>query len=95
MDQGHCLGIVVGIAYLASRADVDITELTSEGQEWMIDMLRRDPTRTGRLCVPKGVTHGQSVRVVIAYIEARPKRMHEPFWQLTYEALVDAWPCSK
>jgi hypothetical protein len=38
---------------------------------------------------------GQLVRVVVAYVEARSKRMHEPFWQLTYEALADAWPCNK
>jgi hypothetical protein len=45
------------------------------------------------LCVPKGVTRGQTVRAVVNYIEARPKRMDEPFWQLTFEALLDAWPC--
>jgi hypothetical protein len=45
------------------------------------------------LCVPTGVTRGQTVRVVVNYIEAQPKRMDEPFWQLTFEALLDAWPC--
>jgi Rap1a immunity proteins len=45
------------------------------------------------LCVPNGVTRGQTVRAVVSYIEARPKRMDEPFWQLTFEALLDAWPC--
>jgi hypothetical protein len=44
------------------------------------------------LCIPKGVTRGQTVRVVTSYIEARPKRSDEPFWQLTLEALLDAWP---
>jgi Rap1a immunity proteins len=45
------------------------------------------------LCVPKAVTRGQTVKAVVNYIEARPKRMDEPFWQLTFEALLDAWPC--
>jgi hypothetical protein len=35
---------------------------------------------------------GQTVQAVVSYIEARPKRMDEPFWQLTFEALLDAWP---
>lgn len=42
---------------------------------------------------PDGVTFGQEVRIVVRYIEARPKRMHESFYQLAYEALREAWPC--
>jgi Rap1a immunity proteins len=45
------------------------------------------------LCVPNEVTRGQTVQAVVSYIEARPKRIDEPFWQLTFEALLDAWPC--
>jgi Rap1a immunity proteins len=45
------------------------------------------------ICVPRGVTTGQGFKVVIAYIEARPARMHEPFRGLALEALRDAWPC--
>jgi hypothetical protein len=33
------------------------------------------------------------VRVVIAYIEARPSRMHENFDLLALEALRTTWPC--
>ena len=47
------------------------------------------------LCVPSGVTHEQGVRVVIAYIDARPQRMHESFGQLAHEALTAAWPCKR
>jgi hypothetical protein len=35
----------------------------------------------------------QKIRVVVAYIEARPNRMHENFNFLAIEALRDAWPC--
>jgi len=42
---------------------------------------------------PDGVTFGQQVRIVVNYIEAGPKRMHESFYQLAYEALREAWPC--
>jgi hypothetical protein len=45
--------------------------------------------------IPSGVTTGQLIRVVIRYIEARPKRMNETFAALVAEALVDAWPCRK
>jgi hypothetical protein len=47
------------------------------------------------LCLPSGVTHEQGVRVVIAYIEGRPQRMHESFGQLAREALTAAWPCKR
>jgi hypothetical protein len=32
-------------------------------------------------------------RVVVAYIEQRPARMHEKFGLLAVEALQKAWPC--
>ena len=44
-------------------------------------------------CAPKGVTNLQSARVVLAYIEHRPQRMHEDFRKLVLDALRDAWPC--
>ena len=47
------------------------------------------------VCLPKGITIEQAVRVVVAYIEARPERMHERFKLLANLALVTAWPCSK
>jgi Rap1a immunity proteins len=47
------------------------------------------------VCSPRGATQGQSVRVVIAYIDARPARLHEEFYKLALEALRDAWPCKR
>jgi Rap1a immunity proteins len=44
-------------------------------------------------CRPQGVTTGQMVRVVVAYIERRPERMHEDFRRLAIEAWHEAWPC--
>src|SRR5262245_3262642 len=46
-----------------------------------------------RSCAPNGSTLGQAVRVVAAYIDARPARSHEDFSTLALEALKDAWPC--
>ena len=46
-------------------------------------------------CMPSGVTYEQGVRIVIAYIEARPQRMHESFGLLALEALTAASPCKR
>jgi hypothetical protein len=46
-----------------------------------------------RSCPPKGSTRGQTLRVVVAYIERRPERMHEDFGSLAIEAMHEAWPC--
>jgi hypothetical protein len=46
-------------------------------------------------CLPRGATYEQGVRVVVAYIEARPQRMHESFGKLAHEALSAAWPCKR
>src|SRR5262245_40957951 len=44
-------------------------------------------------CGRQNVTIEQMVRVVVAYIERRPQRMHEDFRQLAVEAFHEAWPC--
>jgi hypothetical protein len=44
-------------------------------------------------CPPVGANQGQAIRVVIAYIDQRPARMHEPFVALALEALRASWPC--
>ena len=44
-------------------------------------------------CKPPGVTISQMVSVVVTYIQARPKRMHEDFKALAIEALHKTWPC--
>jgi Rap1a immunity proteins len=61
--------------------------------------LRADCLRHGRRGEPPameisdGVTVGQEIMVVVAYIDARPARMHENFGVLALEALRTAWPC--
>jgi hypothetical protein len=46
-----------------------------------------------RWCPPSGVNKEQLVRMIVAYIERQPQRMHENFKRLALEALRDAWPC--
>jgi hypothetical protein len=46
-------------------------------------------------CFPRGVTDGQKVRVIVAYIDARPSRLHEDFRILALEAMKAAWPCKR
>ena len=48
---------------------------------------------SGIVCPPKGSTTGQTVRIVVKYIDERPARMHENFTALALEALRAAWPC--
>ena len=47
------------------------------------------------VCLPKGATVGQALRVVARYIDERPARQHENFTGLTIEALRTAWPCRR
>ena len=46
-----------------------------------------------RFCAPEEATNTQTVKVVVAYIQQFPARMHEPFTVLAIEALRRAWPC--
>jgi hypothetical protein len=46
-------------------------------------------------CQPTGANVGQTIRVVVAYIDQQPARMHEDFESLALEALQQAWPCRK
>jgi hypothetical protein len=79
----------------SNTLDVGFCAGVVEGIAYMAAILEvsSSPGAGPPLCVPNGVTRGQTVRTVVSYIEARPKRMDEPFGQLTFEALLDAWPC--
>ena len=78
--QGFCIGTVNGIAFV-----------THALQEFppLNDDLRRTMCSNG----PATTTNDQLVRIVIAYIEARPARMTEPFERLAAEAIAAMWPC--
>jgi Rap1a immunity proteins len=80
VEQGICAGIVFGIVF-AGNALRNVSPL-------------QDNVRRG-MCInrPSTATSSQVVRVVIAYIEARPARMHEPFNELALEGLRATWPC--
>jgi Rap1a immunity proteins len=47
------------------------------------------------VCMPEGVTMGQAIRVVVAYIDEHPERIHERFETLAIEVLQHSWPCQK
>jgi hypothetical protein len=75
---------------LASAFDLGICTGLLEGLIYMSEYLPPDR----RPCYAKNVTPVQIVRVILAYIEGRPQRMHEDFRELAIEALHDAWPCN-
>jgi Rap1a immunity proteins len=45
------------------------------------------------MCIPKGATVSQAIRVAVKYIDDRPARLNENFKALILEALRAAWPC--
>jgi hypothetical protein len=51
-----------------------------------------DPYRS---CPPKTATVGQHIKVVSAFLEQNPSRLHEEFDKLALEAMRQAWPCPK
>lgn len=58
----------------------------------VLDALNLD---TKLFCPPEANDNLQRVRVIIAYIEARPERMNEDFRLMANEAMAKAWPCRK
>src|SRR5712664_2725086 len=87
-SQGYCAGIVMATTSMGISVK---TALALEGAAYGG---RVTPAFRSFLCmdIPDGAIMGQHVRIVIAYIDARPARMHEPFDGLALEALRAAWP---
>jgi hypothetical protein len=90
--QGACAGTIDTLVFMGT-----ILKISLEPDGWLAESVRRglaeDIRQSMCLDIPRGVTGGQLIRVVIAYIDARPARMHEPFKGLALEALLKAWPC--
>src|SRR6266446_5021810 len=82
--QGFCAGTVAGISFVGKDLRRLRPSYPSESDA---------VTSLHCLDIPEKVTLMQLVRGVIAYIEARPQRMHETFNDLALEALRTAWPC--
>jgi Rap1a immunity proteins len=85
LDMGFCAGVVQGVAETGRGV----------GFTMRLEPLSDVPNMRERYCleIPQEVVLSQLVRVVVAYIEARPARMHEQFHLLATEALRTAWPC--
>jgi hypothetical protein len=47
------------------------------------------------MCSPKGVTIGQSVKVLAKYLDDHPEELQKPIAELAARAFVKAWPCSR
>jgi hypothetical protein len=50
---------------------------------------------TKELCLPVGVTSEQAVRVVVKYLDDKPKLLNADFKLLALGALLATWPCKK
>ena len=56
----------------------------------VLDALSQD---TKAFCTPETTNNLERMRIIVAYIEARPERMKEDFRLLANEAMAKAWPC--
>src|SRR5260370_15186201 len=90
LKQGLCAGIVEGIALTGSAV---LVLLPSNSNNDKVDPYLSTFRQVLCIDTPDQATAEQSVRIVVAYIDARPARMHEDFRNLAREALRTAWPC--
>jgi hypothetical protein len=44
-------------------------------------------------CMPDGVTNGQSIKVVIKYLDNYPEQLHESAVLIVMESMHEAFPC--
>ena len=58
-----------------------------------IEVLEELGSDSKLICPPETISNLEQVRVIVAYIEALPKRMTEGFGVLANEAMAKAWPC--
>jgi hypothetical protein len=49
----------------------------------------------GVVCLPKGVTTGEGLKVLVKYMEDHPEELHDRTAELAFRAFVKAWPCSR
>jgi hypothetical protein len=50
---------------------------------------------TDLVCLPKGVTIGQGLKVLIRYMDDHPEELDKETAELVARASVKAWPCSR
>jgi len=48
-----------------------------------------------RFCSPRGAGTNQALRIMLAYMDANPAKLHLPIFVLATDALRDAWPCGR
>ena len=49
----------------------------------------------GVVCLPKGVTTEQGLKVLVKYMDDHPEELQERTEQLATSAFINAWPCSR
>ena len=58
-----------------------------------VDILNAFNAERKAFCPPAATNNLQRVRIIVAFIEARPDRANEDFSVLANEAMAQAWPC--
>jgi len=63
------------------------------GVSGTVSYLYGDLKNEAKFCMPKSVTYGQTVRIVVKYLKDNPKRLNRGRVDLVWTALQDAYPC--
>ena len=79
-----CKGFLTGQSDFLSGRCVGAVEV--------LDALSHD---TKAFCAPDETNNLERVRVIVAYIEARPEQMKSDFRLLANQAMSKTWPCKK
>jgi hypothetical protein len=93
---GECAGLVWAVAAMGYNVRVALFALPADSDMasfYKLALLLVPILRLKCVDIPERVTLEQMVRVVLAYIDARPAEMHADFIDLALEALRAAWPC--
>ena len=80
---GQCFGVVSGIVMMAEL----LRQAEAAGKAQLDPVLCTD--------IPGNTTMEQLVNVVVKYGSTHPDQAHERFEVLAFNALRDAWPCTK
>ena len=94
--SGHvCLTYIKGFTDGAGMATVDAA-VTVYGMDKALNWTNEEVNRRiGPFCIPDKVEKGQTIKVVVRYLETHPEKLHFLPSALVYDALSTAFPCKR
>lgn len=80
-------------AYLAREARSEFIQGVCAGSVAAQLFLAHGLNQGLKSCPPDEATVDQAARVVVAYMEAHPEKLHHPLQAIIVLAYMKAWPC--